>query len=69
MKNEIIESKKTSKEVAKLPKEKKPRKKFRLGTAFKEQIAQMGKGGWLLFFTMFLSLFIMVAACLAVFFT
>ena len=28
MKNEIIESKKTSKEVAKLPKEKKPRKKF-----------------------------------------
>lgn len=49
-------------------KEKKERRPGRFGTSFKTLLENVGSGGWVLFLTIFLSLFIMVMVAMAVFF-
>ena len=61
--------KKAPKLEKKAKKEKKERKPGKFGTSFKALIENVGSGGWVLFVTIFLSLFIMVMVAMAVFFS
>lgn len=44
------------------------KKKTKFGTSFSDLLENFGKGGWVLFLTMLLTLLVMVGTCLAVFF-
>ena len=59
--------KKEKKEKKEKP-EKKEKKPGKFGTSFKGLLENVGSGGWVLFLTIFLSLFIMVMVAMAVFF-
>lgn len=63
-----VESKKKAKKEKSAAKEPTEKKKFQFGSVFSDLLENFGKGGWVLFLTMVLSLLVMVGVCLAVFF-